>query len=117
MPESSSPTSPVPTPSQTQSTPTAIEQVRSLLQHILRVSIRDGRVFVGTFVGTDKPLNIILINADEYRSSQSGESGRYVGQIMIPWRLILKVEARGGGHGANEPNSKTLAKKVENIYL
>jgi N-alpha-acetyltransferase 38, NatC auxiliary subunit len=115
MPESSSPISSVSAPSQ--GTATAIEQVRSLLQQILRISIQDGRVFVGTFVGTDKPLNIILINTDEYHPSQTGESGRYVGQVMLPWRLIVKVEAQGRGHGATEPNSKTLAKEVENIYI
>lgn len=72
----------------------ALDHLRSLLRELLRVSTTDGRVFLGTFAGTDKPLNIILINAEEYRMGPGHDpDGRYVGQVMLPWKIITKVEA------------------------
>lgn len=81
--------------------PTAnVERLKGLLKQTIRVSVTDGRVFVGTFAGTDKQLNVLLINADEYRlgpdAGPDGLDGRYVGQIMVPWRLVVRVEARLG---------------------
>lgn len=72
-----------------------LARLEGLLRQPLRVTINDGRIFLGTFVGTDKPLNLVLINAEEYRVGvgQNGD-GRYVGQILVPWRLIEKVEAQ-----------------------
>ncbi|KAI0825363.1 hypothetical protein BC628DRAFT_1374763 [Trametes gibbosa] len=79
--------------------PTAnVERLKGLLKQTLRISVGDGRIFIGTFAGTDKQLNILLINADEYRrgpdAGPDGPEGRYVGQIMVPWRLIVCVELR-----------------------
>lgn len=45
----------------------AIIKLQSLLHQFIRVSISDSRIFIGTFAGTDKLLNIILTNAEEYR--------------------------------------------------
>ncbi len=74
----------------------ALRRLESLLRHVLRISVNDGRIFIGTFAGTDKPLNILLINAEEYRIGLTeNPSGRFVGQIMIPWKIVTKVEAQG----------------------
>ncbi|RDB29654.1 N-alpha-acetyltransferase 38-A, NatC auxiliary subunit [Hypsizygus marmoreus] len=71
----------------------AIDHLKGLLKQIVRVTILDGRVFLGSFAGTDQPLNILLINAEEYRIGlEENPEGRYVGQIVIPWKLIVKVE-------------------------
>ncbi|KAI0358818.1 hypothetical protein OH77DRAFT_1109654 [Trametes cingulata] len=83
------------------SEPTAnVERLQAMLKQTLRVAVTDGRVFVGTFAGTDKQLNILLISADEYRlgpnAGPDGLDGRYVGQVMIPWRLVVRVEKRMG---------------------
>ena len=87
--------------SQSNSAPnsTALDSIQSFLQQVLRITTVDSRIFMGVFAGTDKPLNIILINAEEYRISQiSGqkvevvEDGRYVGQVLLPWKMIVKVE-------------------------
>jgi hypothetical protein len=48
-------------------------------------------VFIGTFMGTDQLLNIILVNTEEY--ILGNEASRFVGQVMLPWRLVLHVEA------------------------
>ncbi|KAJ7596736.1 hypothetical protein C8J56DRAFT_850342, partial [Mycena floridula] len=75
---------------------TALDNLKALLRETVRVSIQDGRIFIGAFFGTDKPLNIILVDAEEYRVGPGENAeGRYVGQIMIPWRLVVKVEAMG----------------------
>jgi small nuclear ribonucleoprotein (snRNP)-like protein len=72
------------------------ELLHSLLNEIIRVTITDGRIFLGSFVGTDRELNIILLNADEFRIEGPDENldGRCVGQIMIPWKLIARVEVK-----------------------
>ncbi|KDR68684.1 hypothetical protein GALMADRAFT_46514, partial [Galerina marginata CBS 339.88] len=72
----------------------ALQRLRGLLRQLLRICTTDGRVFIGTFAGTDKPLNIILVNAEEYRVGPGqDEDGRFVGQVMLPWKVIVKVEA------------------------
>jgi small nuclear ribonucleoprotein (snRNP)-like protein len=46
----------------------SIAKLQTLLCQPIRISTTDNRILVGTFAGTDKPLNIILTNAEEYRS-------------------------------------------------
>jgi len=67
--------------------------MKAFLHQLLRITAKDGRIFIGTFAGTDKPLNVILINAEEYRIGPDQDDGRYVGQVMLPWKYIVKVEA------------------------
>ena len=79
---------------------TSLKQLKALLRATLRVTVADGRVFVGTFAGTDKQLNVILVGTDEYRVAPDAGpewSSRYVGQVMVPWRLIQRVEAKSTG--------------------
>lgn len=52
----------------------AITKLKSLLRQFIRVTTSDGRIFIGTFAGTDKLLNIILTNAEEYRFVRSSLS-------------------------------------------
>ena len=93
----------------------ALEKLTCLLRQTLRITITDGRLFLGTFAGTDRLLNILLINTDEFRlppppnsescSTDDGDSGftpsisynpnpngRFVGLVLIPWRLVVKAE-------------------------
>lgn len=74
----------------------AVDQIKNFLKKILRITITDGRIFIGTFAGTDKPLNIILVNADEFRIDTNGvcSEGRFVGQVMFPWKMVVKVEVQ-----------------------
>ena len=73
----------------------SLSAVYCLLNDTLRVTVTDGRIFLGTFVGTDRELNILLLNTDEFRlGPNENPNGRFVGQVMIPWRLVNKVEAR-----------------------
>ncbi|KAI0735869.1 hypothetical protein C8Q76DRAFT_713537 [Earliella scabrosa] len=101
---SSPPVATVSPPARTTQPTANVEQLKALLRATLRVTVADGRVFLGTFAGTDKQLNVLLVNTDEYRlgpdAGPDGLDGRYVGQVMIPWRLVVRVESRsaeGGG--------------------
>jgi N-alpha-acetyltransferase 38, NatC auxiliary subunit len=72
----------------------AIPQLKALLRQTLRISVQDDRVFVGMFVGTDQLLNLLIVNAEEYRPQRANSNGRYIGQVLIPWSLITLVEVR-----------------------
>ncbi|KAK0444939.1 uncharacterized protein EV420DRAFT_1277254 [Desarmillaria tabescens] len=70
-----------------------IAALESFFRRILRITVTDGRVFIGSFAGTDKPLNILLVNTEEFRiGPDENPDGRFVGQIMVPWHLVVKVE-------------------------
>lgn len=70
----------------------AIRNLKSILRGTLRILTNDHRTFVGTFVGTDKNLNILLVNSEEFRlGTGENDAGRYVGQVMVPWRLIQNI--------------------------
>ncbi|EKM74931.1 hypothetical protein AGABI1DRAFT_132707 [Agaricus bisporus var. burnettii JB137-S8] len=75
----------------------AIAKLNSLLCQPIRISTTDNRILIGTFAGTDKPLNIIITNAEEYRidGSEQLPQGRYVSLVMVPWKLIASIEAPG----------------------
>ena len=99
---------------------TALDSLRSFLQQVLRITTVDSRIFMGIFAGTDKPLNIVLVNAEEYRISQIPgqkveiiEDGRYVGQVLLPWKMIVKVEVQESD-GASKKKGKD---RRDNTYL
>ena len=91
----------------------AIRNLKSILRGTLRVIINDNRAFIGTFVGTDKSLNILLLNTEEFRLD-NGESttGRYVGQVMIPWRIIQSIGLQVGETHAQAFPEQVRAAKV-----
>lgn len=78
----------------------AIQNLKSILRGIIRIITNDSRAFIGTFVGTDKSLNILLLNTEEFRlDADANPAGRYVGQVMIPWRLIKDIGLQVAGEG------------------
>ncbi|KIM81696.1 hypothetical protein PILCRDRAFT_821042 [Piloderma croceum F 1598] len=92
---SSPPSSAVSSPSAHRNTPSTI-RLKALLRETLRITVVDGRIFLGTFVGTDSLLNVLLINTEEFRlGPEENWNGRFVGQVLIPWKLVVKVEALG----------------------
>ncbi|KAI0726006.1 hypothetical protein C8Q72DRAFT_546367 [Fomitopsis betulina] len=97
---------PTPTPLRS-STPPSLHRLKALLRFPLRVTIDDGRIFLGTFVGTDKQLNILLVSTEEFRigpdALDGNPDGRFVGQVMIPWRLVRRVESPAAREGAQIP--------------
>ena len=88
----------------------AIRNLKSILRGTLRIITHDDRAFIGTFVGTDKSLNILLVSTEEFRLSPGEEnsSGRYVGQVMVPWRLIESI----GLQVSNDSNAGAYTEQV-----
>lgn len=79
---------------QTSTTHPAVARLKGLLSRTLRICASDERIFIGTFVCVDKQGNVILTNTEEFRLGGSLTQGRHVGMIMVPWRMVLKVEAQ-----------------------
>ncbi|KAJ3484356.1 hypothetical protein NLI96_g5704 [Meripilus lineatus] len=78
--------------------PKPVQELKNLLRETLRITTSDGRIFLGTFAGTDSQLNVLLANTDEFRLSPPDSvnlDGRYVGLVMIPRRLVVKIEVHG----------------------
>jgi len=89
----------------------AIQNLKSILRGTLRIITDDNRAFIGTFVGTDKSLNILLLNTEEFRlGADANTPGRYVGQVMIPWRLIrgIGLQVTGEGDGMSDSEQSYL---------
>jgi len=45
------------------------------IEHRLRVSLTDGRVIIGTFLAFDKHLNLVLVDAEEFRTLKNKKGG------------------------------------------
>jgi N-alpha-acetyltransferase 38, NatC auxiliary subunit len=98
------PSSAVSSPSAHRNTPSII-RLKALLRETLRITVIDGRIFLGTFVGADSLLNVLLINTEEFRlGPEENWNGRFVGQVLIPWKLVVKVEALGQQQDPEEPD-------------
>ncbi|KAG6874169.1 hypothetical protein C0995_005587 [Termitomyces sp. Mi166 len=86
----------------------ALIRLKALLRQPLRVTVSDGRIFLGTFAGIDQPLNLLLVNAEEFRTEEN-HSGRYVGQVVIAWRFVVKVEEEVHKENRHADNQITLS--------
>lgn len=60
----------------------------------LRVSLRDGRVYVGRLHCIDSSLNLLLASATLLRGVRDGVAfgGFGVGSVLIAWKHVLRVE-------------------------
>jgi small nuclear ribonucleoprotein (snRNP)-like protein len=90
-----------PTSSAERSRP-ALAAFQRLLRRSIRLTTIDGRVFLGTLVGADKAMNILMVSTHEYRPGEPPgartpqmEGGRFIGQAMVPWKRVVKVEVEG----------------------
>ena len=68
-----------------------------LIDGLLRVTLTDGRVLVGTFSCFDKQRNILLQDAREFRilpeDGGLSESSRSLGIVLVPRRWIAACHA------------------------
>lgn len=72
----------------------ALDMLRSTLSQYYKITIQDGRYFIGSFACIDRDKNMILTNTEEYRTFRPGEppKARFVGMVMIPWKWVVKAE-------------------------
>ena len=98
--------------------PQAVEALQSLLRETLRILLSDGRILVGTFVGTDKSMNILLVNTDEFRlGPNENPDGRFVGQMLVPWKLVRKVEMQPEGEGDSADGDSQYGRADLGLYI
>ncbi|KAG9102559.1 hypothetical protein FRC06_001793 [Ceratobasidium sp. 370] len=70
-----------------------VRDLQWLLAKTLRITIQDGRSFVGTFACIDREKNIVLSSTEEYPALPRSDDGpRFIGLIMVPWRWVVRVE-------------------------
>ena len=53
------------------------------IEHRLRVSLADGRVIIGTFLAFDKHLNLVLVDAEEFRTLKNKKGGAAAARAAI----------------------------------
>eukprot|EP00884_Botryococcus_braunii_P011715 jgi/Botrbrau1/20544/Bobra.145_2s0093.1 len=83
---------------------TLLEDARQLLNHRLRVVVRDGRVFVGDFSCLDRQGNLVLSNARQTMSDGpprgivSMVADMPMGMVLVPLKqqVACHVEAMPG---------------------
>ncbi|SOV24889.1 small nuclear ribonucleoprotein-associated protein B, putative [Plasmodium sp. DRC-Itaito] len=73
-------------------------RLETWLQYRVRVTISDTRYFVGTFLSYDRHMNIVLVDAEEFRKVKSQENSmkeikRVVGLILIRGENIVSFTA------------------------
>lgn len=59
------------------------------IDHRVRVTIQDQRILVGTFIGFDKHLNVVLADTEEYRRLKPKTVGGTEREIKRPLGLLL----------------------------
>ncbi|CXI54618.1 small nuclear ribonucleoprotein-associated protein B, putative [Plasmodium berghei] len=73
-------------------------RLESWLQYRVRVTISDTRYYVGTFLSYDRHMNIVLVDAEEFRRVKNKENNfkeikRVVGLILIRGDNIVSFTA------------------------
>lgn len=75
-----------------------VETLTSTLNTTYKISIPDGRIFIGTFICIDPQGNIILDRTTEYvkqkieEEGEEGKKGREIGMVLIPKKYWMSVE-------------------------
>jgi small nuclear ribonucleoprotein B and B' len=73
------------------------------VEHRLRVTLHDGRSIIGTFLAFDKHLNLVLSEAEEFRTWKKGGSGlleertekRSLGLVLIRGENVVSLAVEG----------------------
>ncbi|KAG6850174.1 dolichol-P-mannose synthesis [Arthromyces matolae] len=103
----------------------ALAHLKALLRQVLRVTVDDGRVFLGTFAGTDQPLNILLINAEEFRPGVEVILPTYNERKNLPVIIWLLAKVFNENHlaweiivvdDASPDGTQDIAKQLANVY-
>ncbi|KXJ15518.1 N-alpha-acetyltransferase 38, NatC auxiliary subunit [Exaiptasia diaphana] len=70
------------------------KQLESWLNKLMRIKISDGRTLIGSFLCTDKDMNIILGSCQEFvgQPGVDKEDPRILGLAMVPGRHIKSIE-------------------------
>lgn len=84
-------------------------RLRSLLGKPIRVTVSDGRVFVGTFACCDNHVNLVLKGAQQVTSDAKAGGTRHLGQILVPGAHLTKIEMYQRDVAPTVPATPSLA--------
>uniref|UniRef100_A0A6T6F8Z0 Sm protein B n=1 Tax=Craspedostauros australis TaxID=1486917 RepID=A0A6T6F8Z0_9STRA len=73
------------------------------VEHRLRVTLHDGRTIIGTFLAFDKHLNLVLSEAEEFRTMRKGGAAlleertqkRTLGLVLLRGENIVSLAVEG----------------------
>ena len=94
------------------------------MEHRLRVTLLDGRSIVGTFLAFDKHLNLVLSEAEEFRTLKKGSAAvleertekRSLGLVLIRGENVISLAVEGppppSGTGKLTPGGPGQARGV-----
>mmetsp|Transcript_7495 Transcript_7495/g.21899 ORF Transcript_7495/g.21899 Transcript_7495/m.21899 type:complete len:163 (-) Transcript_7495:341-829(-) len=85
------------------------------VEHRLRVTLHDGRTIIGTFLAFDKHLNLVLSEAEEFRTLRKGGAAlleertekRSLGLVLLRGENVVSLAVEGP-----PPPSSSAAGKV-----
>jgi small nuclear ribonucleoprotein B and B' len=83
------------------------------VEHRLRVTLHDGRTIIGTFLAFDKHLNLVLSEAEEFRTLRKGGAAlleertekRSLGLVLVRGENVIALSVEGPA-----PSSSASAK-------
>ncbi len=82
------------------------------IDHRVRVTIADCRMMVGTLIGFDKHLNLVLADTEEYRILKPKKKGEPLREIKRPMGLMILRGDSVISISAEKPPHMTLEKKL-----
>lgn len=76
------------------------------VEHRMRVTLHDGRCIIGTFLAFDKHLNLVLSEAEEFRTLKSNKAGsaavieertekRSLGLVLVRGENVISLAVEG----------------------
>mmetsp|Transcript_4104 Transcript_4104/g.6234 ORF Transcript_4104/g.6234 Transcript_4104/m.6234 type:complete len:182 (-) Transcript_4104:318-863(-) len=76
------------------------------VEHRLRVTLQDGRVILGTFLAFDKHLNLVLSDAEEFRTTKKSKASsssiieetqekRLLGLVLVRGENVVSLAVEG----------------------
>lgn len=73
-------------------------KIGQLLNSRVKVTLQDGRVFIGQLLAHDKHLNFVLADCEEFRLLKSGQGSerRTLGMIVLRGEEVISVSQETG---------------------